>query len=40
VLAIDQVETSAVKARQGEVRLDVTFVIARIRELEPAPEKG
>jgi len=39
-LPIDQLEMSAVKGRPGQVRLDVTFVLARVKELEPAPEKG
>jgi len=40
VLLIDQLESSIAKGKKDEVRLDVTFVIARIRELESAPEKG
>ncbi|MSR61103.1 MAG: hypothetical protein EXS08_01475 [Planctomycetes bacterium] len=40
VLLIDQLESSIAKGKKDEVRLDVTFVIARLRELEPAPDKG
>jgi hypothetical protein len=32
VLAIDQLETSRAAGKAGEVRLDVTFVIARVKE--------
>ena len=38
VLSIDQLEMSAMRGRADQVRLDVTFVIARVRELEPALE--
>ncbi len=40
VLPIDQIEMSAMRGRTDQVRLDVTFVIARVRELEPPPENG
>jgi len=40
VLTIDQLETSLAKGKTDEVRLDVTFVIARVREPETAPENG
>ncbi len=40
VLPIDQLEMSAMRGRKDQVRLDVTFVIARVQELEPPPEKG
>lgn len=35
VLPIDQLEMSAARGRPGQVRLDVTFVIARVKPLEP-----
>ena len=38
VLPIHQLETSIAKGKTDEVRMDVTFVIARIRELEAGPE--
>lgn len=38
VLPIDQLEMSALRGRRDQVRLDVTFVIARVQELTPAPE--
>jgi hypothetical protein len=34
VLTIDQLETSRTAGKAGEVRLDVTFVIARVKPLE------
>jgi hypothetical protein len=37
-LPIDKVDMSGVRGRPGQVRLDVTFVVARIKELEPGPE--
>ncbi len=40
VLPIDQLEMSAAKGRPGQVRLDVTFLLARVKELEPVAEKG
>lgn len=40
VLPIDQIEMSTLKGRKDQVRLDVTFVIARIQPPEPAPEKS
>lgn len=39
VLPIDQLEMTTAKGRPGQVRLDVTFLLARVKELEPAAEK-
>lgn len=38
VLPIDQLEMSVQRGRTDQVRLDVTFVIARVKETEPPPE--
>lgn len=35
VLPIDQLEMSTARGRKEEVRADVTFVLARVKELEP-----
>ena len=40
VLPIDQLEMTAARNQPGRVRLDVTFLIARVKELEPPAEKG
>jgi len=40
VLPIDQLEMSAARGRPGQVRLDVTFMIARVKELEPPENAG
>jgi hypothetical protein len=39
-LPIDEIDMNAAKGRSGQVRLDITFVLARVKDLEPAPEKG
>jgi hypothetical protein len=38
VLPIDKVDMSAARGRPGQVRLDVTFLLARVKELEPPGE--
>lgn len=40
VFPIDKLEMSAARGRPGQVRLDVTFLLARVKELEPPAEKG
>jgi hypothetical protein len=40
VLPIDKLEMTTARGRKDQVRLDVTFVLARVKELEPPPEKS
>lgn len=38
VFAIDQCEMGGARGKKDEVRLDVTFVVARVKDVEPSPE--
>ena len=40
VLPIDQLERSSARNQPGHVRLDITFLLALVKELEPPAEKG
>ena len=40
VFALDKVEMNLARGKKDEVRLEVTFVIARVKELEPPAENG